>query len=448
MSLEEEVLAEIKPTQRDTERVHKAATELAGVLADFAKDRGIPGTPLLMGSVAKGTFLKNPEIDVFVAFPDTTPREDLEQWGLELGSVLDKPTRRYAEHPYTHGSFKGYEADVVPCYKLEEPSARMTAVDRTPFHLTYVREHLEEGQKDQVRLLKRFMKGTGVYGAEARVEGFSGYLCELLVLRFGAFRAVLEGARGWRPPVHLQLETGPERDFEEPLVFTDPVDGERNAASAVSLDSLATFIHAAREYLREPHRVFFFPEEPPVRRPSDLKRELESRGTSVLAVTSSAPDLPDDVLFPQLRKAEQAMVSYLESQHFRLLRSQPFLLEREWCILLEMEVHRLPQVKKHVGPPPWLSNAYSFTTKWESSSDLVAGPFIEEGRLVVEINRQEVDAAEALERAIPTLSLGKNLDESVKGGFNIYGGAEIVQRYREILSSFLSRRLPWRFRKA
>ena len=49
------------------------------------------------------------------------------------------------------------------------------------------------------------------------------------------------------------------RDFGEPLVFIDPVDPSRNVASPVSLDKLALFVFAAREYLRDPRPLFFFP---------------------------------------------------------------------------------------------------------------------------------------------------------------------------------------------
>ena len=33
------------------------------------------------------------------------------------------------------------------------------------------------------------MQGIGVYGAEIKVGGFSGYLCELLVMKYGGFHA-------------------------------------------------------------------------------------------------------------------------------------------------------------------------------------------------------------------------------------------------------------------
>ncbi|MFQ5553681.1 MAG: CCA tRNA nucleotidyltransferase, partial [Thermoplasmata archaeon] len=344
MSLEEEILAEVKPTREEVEETLRIAEALLRRLADEARSEGIPGRPLLVGSVAKGTYLKQPEIDAFFAFPPETSREDLERWGLKLGRILDNPTLRYAEHPYTRGVYQGLEADVVPCYELDRPSARMTAVDRTPFHYEYVRERMSGPQKDQVRLLKRFMKGIGTYGAEARVQGFSGYLCELLVLRYDAFRPVLEETARWRPPIRLDLEGESQKPFDEPLVFVDPVDADRNAASAVSAHALATFILAAKGYGEQPDRRFFFPE--PVRPLSQtaLRKELRSRGTSLIGITAAAPELPEDVIYPQLRKTEQAVRAFLKEREFRVLRSQPFLLEKEWVLLLELVTGELPLV--------------------------------------------------------------------------------------------------------
>ncbi|MFQ5920317.1 MAG: nucleotidyltransferase domain-containing protein, partial [Thermoplasmata archaeon] len=107
MSLEDEILAEIKPTREEAESTFRIAESLLRRLAEEAHKEGIPAEPLLVGSVAKGTFLKEPEIDAFVAFPPETSREDLERWGLRLGQVLEEPTLRYAEHPYTRGVYRG-----------------------------------------------------------------------------------------------------------------------------------------------------------------------------------------------------------------------------------------------------------------------------------------------------------------------------------------------------
>ncbi|MFQ5907768.1 MAG: CCA tRNA nucleotidyltransferase [Thermoplasmata archaeon] len=449
MSLEDEILDEIKPTREEVEETLRIAESLLRLLAEDARKKKIPGRPLLVGSVAKGTYLKNPEIDAFFAFPPETSRADLERWGLQLGQVLDKPTLRYAEHPYTRGVYLGLEADVVPCYELDRPSARMTAVDRTPFHYEYVREHMSGPQKDQVRLLKRFMKGIGTYGAEARVQGFSGYLCELLVLRWGAFGTVLEGGARWHPPVTLELETESHRDFEEPFVFVDPVDADRNAASAVSAHALATFILAAKAYRDRPDRRFFFPE--PVRPLSltALRKELRRRGTSIMGITASVPDLSEDIVYPQLRKAEQAVLAFLRGEEFRVLRSQPFLLGEAWLILLELVTGELPPVRKHLGPPTWLDHAEAFRAKWEGSPLRVAGPYVEGERLVVDVRREEPKASGALAKGLMKLSLGKNLDRAVKEAFQVLEGEEVARAgYRGPLTEFLRRDLPWEVRKS
>lgn len=447
MSLEDEILAEIKPTREEVEAIFRIAESLLRRLAEEARKEGVPAEPLLVGSVAKGTFLKQPEIDAFVAFPPETSREDLERWGLRLGQVLEEPTLRYAEHPYTRGVYQGLEADVVPCYQLDQASARMTAVDRTPFHFEYVREHMSGPQKDQVRLLKRFMKGIGTYGAEARVQGFSGYMSELLILRYETFRGVLESAGQWRPPERLGLEAPSQKPFDEPLVFVDPVDADRNAASAVSAHALATFVLAAKAYEERPDRRFFFPE--PVRPLSltALRKMARARGTALLGVAAPAPDLSEDVVYPQIRKAEHAIRSFLKEAEFRVLRSQRSLLEKEWLLLLELETGELPPVRKHVGPPTWLRHAEAFQAKWEGSPQRVAGPYIDGDRLVVDVEREEPRAAQALEKRLPGLSLGKNLDRGVKEGYQVMEGEEIARAgYRGPLTEFLRRDLPWQVR--
>src|SRR5437016_12270614 len=173
--------------------------------------------------------------------------------------MLEKGTHLYAEHPYTRGWYGGFEVEIVPCYRITDASQRMSAVDRTPLHVDYVLGRVKDGQTDEIRLLKAWAEGIGVYGAEAKILGFSGYLCELLVLKYGTFRGVLEGSLAWRPGNVLEFDRPPARTFTEPLVVVDPVDPNRNVASAVGVEQMATFVHAARASLQAPGERFFFP---------------------------------------------------------------------------------------------------------------------------------------------------------------------------------------------
>src|SRR3989449_473357 len=193
------VLARIRPTPDEEARIEKLVREILDRLRSTLRSKGWEAKPFLAGSVAKGTHLTGTEIDVFVAFPPDLPRADLEERGLALGKILEKGTHRYAEHPYTRGWYGGFEVEIVPCYRITDATQRMSAVDRTPLHVDYVLGRVKEGQTDEIRLLKAWAEGIGVYGAEAKILGFSGYLCELLVLKYGTFRGVLEASLSWRP---------------------------------------------------------------------------------------------------------------------------------------------------------------------------------------------------------------------------------------------------------
>ncbi len=183
MTVEEQVLARIRPPPEEEARIEKVVRELLDHLRATLEANGWEAKPFLAGSVAKGTHLTGTEIDVFVAFPPDLPRADLEERGLALGKLLERGAHLYAEHPYTRGWYGGFEVEIVPCYRITDATQRMSAVDRTPLHVDYVLGRVKDGQTDEIRLLKAWAEGIGVYGAEAKILGFSGYLCELLVLR-------------------------------------------------------------------------------------------------------------------------------------------------------------------------------------------------------------------------------------------------------------------------
>ena len=208
-AIEREVLSRIRPSPTEDRRMMKAVDSLVKKVVAAAAKAEAHIEPKLVGSVAKGTHMKDPDIDLFLMFPESTPLEELREKGLEIGRRAVKGKEHFAQHPYVRGNHEGYRVDIVPCFMVKDPLRKLSAVDRTPFHTEFVVENLKEGQHDQVRLLKRFMKGIGCYGAEAKVQGFSGYLCELLVLRFGDFHSVLRAAAEWRKGESMALPEVP-----------------------------------------------------------------------------------------------------------------------------------------------------------------------------------------------------------------------------------------------
>ena len=178
-----QVLEKITPSKEDRAKVDAITRELEHKVSLACKQAGVPAIVRVEGSVAKDTWLReNPDIDIFMRLPTSIPRKNLGDVGLKIakkaaGSYVQ--IERFAEHPYLQLIVDGYRVDIVPCYDAK-PGEWQSATDRTPFHTDYIKKRLNASLRGEVRLLKRFMQGTGVYGAEIKVGGFSGYLCELV----------------------------------------------------------------------------------------------------------------------------------------------------------------------------------------------------------------------------------------------------------------------------
>jgi tRNA nucleotidyltransferase (CCA-adding enzyme) len=71
---------------------------------------------------------------------------------------------------------------------------------------------------------------------KVKVEGFSGYLLELLILFYGDFISLVRNTADWRPPAFINTERiASKREipkkFDSSLKVIDPVDPNRNVAS-------------------------------------------------------------------------------------------------------------------------------------------------------------------------------------------------------------------------
>jgi len=443
--LELKALERVKPTATEDRRIKEVVAKLQRALKREIAKTGIGIETILVGSIAKGTHLREPDIDMFLLFPPDTKRDQLEKVGLELGQSVVKGEARYAEHPYMHGIYDGMEVDIVPSYKIDSPEQRMTAVDRTPFHTEFVLGKIKDGQRDDVRMLKLFMKGTGVYGAEAKINGFSGYLVELLVLKYGSFRGVLEAARKWRVGEVITIDGAkPVKQFDEPLVLIDPVDDKRNVAAALGDRIMAQFMQASNDYLNRQSDRFFFPRE---RKPfplGDIERLMGERGTEPIAIQFKAPDIGDDTVWPQVKKCERALCDLFAHYGFKVLDSAVHVSGLDVIVMIELETAQLPGVLRHEGPPVDVPNAKEFVDKWRDNNAALSPPFLVGSRWYVDIARKYCDARALLEGNIDSLDLGKHLNEPLKGSYKILRMGELLrEEHRGAMSALLDKRFSW-----
>jgi len=439
MSVEDAVLKKVKPTKAQDAKVMDAVHELEPLVTREARRLDAHIELMLVGSVAKGTHLRDPDIDLFMLFSESTSLETLKEKGLAIGRTVLGGREHYAQHPYVRGDFEGFQVDLVPCFKVRDTRSKMSAVDRTPFHTRFVKENLGKGQADQVRLLKRFMKGIGCYGAEAKVQGFSGYLCELLVMRFGTFGSVLQAASQWKRGEHIQLPGHEGKEFSEPITFIDPVDTSRNVASAVSLASLLLLIRASREYIGSPSEKFFFPVERAPWPPSKVKELAGERLGNIVSVSFPKIDLIDDVVYPQLRKSMSAAVALLERQEFEVERTS-IEVDGLAHLVIELASLTLPDERKHRGPPEKSENAKEFLAKWRKKG--LSPPFVERGRWYVIAKRDVTRGDELLRKEMHSLSLGKDVKKV--GEFSVLTGPDMLgKEHLMALAKHFDDRVPW-----
>jgi len=337
--LKPKVLELVKPTEEEELKVQAAAERLRKDINGLLKAEGFEAEAELHGSVAHGTWVRGGEdIDLFIVLSRRYSRGDLHMVLDALKRHLDGDyVEAYAEHPYLRASIEGFNVDLVPCFRLETGEKIRSSTDRTPLHSEYLAEVLTDGLRDEVRILKQFTETIGVYGAEIRVQGFSGYLCELLVVRYGSFEGLVTAAACWKRKEVVSLDSNIDEDalkkrFDDPLILMDPTDESRNVASALSPDSYWTFVAACMGFTENPDIKFFVHEQ---KASSETVLNLiKSQGSDFvfLVIDEHKAEVPD-TLWGQLHKSEQALQQTLMAGGFNVVRSSTWSDERHRHIL-------------------------------------------------------------------------------------------------------------------
>jgi tRNA nucleotidyltransferase (CCA-adding enzyme) len=459
------VLERVTPKKRERSRIEALAKKLEKKVAYTSKGFGVEAEVRVEGSVARDTWLSGEtDIDVFMRVPPTVPRGSLGDVCLRVAREATKgsvQTERFAEHPYLEAKVGGVRVNVVPCYAAKR-GEWLSATDRTPFHTDYVNKQLNRQTRSEVRLLKKFMKGIGVYGAEIKVGGFSGYLCELLILHHKSFLDTVKAFARYGQRMIIDIEgfyrnRQKEVDllFSEPLVVVDPVDKARNVASAVREQNLYTFVAAAQAFMKNPSLNFFYPPKT-VPLPVDTMREkLKKRGSALVFVTFGRVDAVPDILWGQLYKSLRSLHKLVELNDFSLLREFAWSDEKNLNVFgFELEDCRISQAKRHLGPPLEKEHECArFLLKHQDGLDTIAGPYVEDGRWVVQLQRKFTDVRTLLNERLKdggkNAGAAERVSQVLRKGFQVLLNEEILEvqdRNRELaefLTEFLSGKPKW-----
>lgn len=460
-----EVLERTTPSSNERRRILELAEKLRERVSKVAEEAGIEAKVRVEGSVAKDTWLKEePDIDIFMRVPTTMPREAFRTICLEIARKATeghKQIERFAEHPYLESFIDTTRVNIVPCYQVNQ-GEWISATDRTPFHTDYMKPLLNEQLCGEVRLLKKFMKGINTYGAEIKVGGFSGYLCELLTLNYGSFIKVLKSVADWKERKIIDYkgyykgrESEIQRIFEEPLVMVDPVDKGRNAAAAVRKERLDELVVASRAFLTNPRLEFFYPQETVAYEAEKLVHAITTRGSTLVFVKFGRVRTVSDILWGQLYKSQRSLRKMLQQHGFNIIRDSVWSDEEDLnTFIFEVEQRFLPLVKRHLGPPiEKREECEKFLRKHVGATSTISGPRIEGGRWVVETKRRHTNIvnlfAEKLGDGGRRVGVADLVSQAVANTLNILVNEEITKlyssnsRFAKFLTEYLEGKPRW-----
>ncbi|MDC4231509.1 MAG: CCA tRNA nucleotidyltransferase [Nitrosopumilus sp.] len=385
------------------------------------------------GSFAKGTWLsKDADVDIFIRFKKSTSEEKFEKVSKKIGFASLKkysPYVRYSEHPYVEAKIKNTKINVVPFYDVKIGEWK-SAADRSPFHTKFMEKSLTSKMRNEVRILKTFLKSNGLYGAEIARQGFSGYISEVLVLYFGSFANVIKSISEVK---ENQIIGKASKKFETPIVIIDPIDSNRNLAAAISDENVGKFILASRAFKEKPALKFF-----------KNKKVIISKKhwKNLLVVKFDFKIRSPDIIWGQIKRATSSLSTQLELEGFKVLRSKPHTdQQKEVYLFFLLESTKISEIYPKNGPEFFREDsAKSFISKNLASTELM---WIGKNMKIISLEkRKHVEAVkfmtEFLKKNLQT-DIPKGLQSDFKRGFKVsVGDKKLSKSIKEAASELIS----------
>jgi tRNA nucleotidyltransferase (CCA-adding enzyme) len=424
----EQVKARVVPDDRERQNMSRLANRVRNDVERILTESGINATVSLQGSFARDTWVSGEtDLDIFARF---SPSMERQEWvnrvlpTIKSGVGKYRVIERYAEHPFLEFRVDGVRVNIVPCYSVEKGNWK-SATDRTPYHTEFMISNLTPELRVEARLLKKFAKGTGVYGAEIKIGGFSGMLIDTLTLYYQSFQETLRHVSSWTPGTLLEIGKPPsimelkKREKGVEMTVIDPVDPDRNLAAPVRPDKLWSFVAAARQFLLSPGLRYFFP--PPFRRKSrnEFSKKIGINGRELVAIVFKHPILVQDVLWGQLMRVETSLVEMITREEFQVYRSAIWSSEsRESAILLEVDRTVLSNVRLQKGPPvAKREDSQAFLQRHLAAQNTIRGPWIEADRWMVEKKRSISTISSLIKASSKQQSYGLTVPKQIGESF-------------------------------
>ena len=206
----------------------------------------------LGGSFAKGTFLKDSDVDIFWVVPHKK---------ISLKNYFEKFSRRikdnfqykkiFSEQPYFRIRYHDIEIDLVLCYPFLKTSFSSSVADRSLSHVSFMCKELSQEQKEDIRILKLLLIQNELYGSKI-YGSFTGYSLECLIFFHKSFDNLIKYFQN----LDLNFFNFKKKDF---FFLKDPVDSKRNVLSVLTKKFFLESVYLFKNFYFD--EIFFFHEK-------------------------------------------------------------------------------------------------------------------------------------------------------------------------------------------
>jgi len=392
MDIKKDVLRKFKLTTKEQKEVKVKIDTFLKKLRNLLKK--LETESMLGGSSAKGTLVKGDfDCDIFVRFDRKYRDDDIS--GLLAKAIKPLGANRvHGSRDYFQKKVNGISYEIVPVLAVEYPEEAKNVTDMSPLHVKWISSKLAKNRalSDEIIVAKTFCKARGLYGAESFIGGFSGHVLDILVVYYGSFESLLKNAEQWQKYKVIDVESyGSSDELNKskvsPLIVIDPVDKNRNAAAALTLEKFQLFRQAAHDYMKKPDISFF--KKIPVT-PETIKKKAGKNQLIMLKVSPVKGKL--DVVGSKLLKIYQHISKHIVKHEFNLIESG-WEWDRKTAALLwfVLEPGTLSAERVHTGPPVDAKNAVQrFKKKHEDCYE-------DNGRYCAKVKRKFTDAQKLVE---------------------------------------------------
>jgi len=208
---------------------------------------------------------------------------------------------------------------------------------------------------DDIRLLKQFCKSAKVYGAESYIQGFSGYICEILTTYYKGFTNTIKNIEKWKDKViidiedhwkgkNILMELNKSKTYS-PLIVIDPVQATRNAAAAISQEKFNMLKKRAKQFLKKPSKEFF-----EIKEITEKTLRKKAKNNTLILIDITPKKGKDDVVGCKLIKATEFINKKLIQNDFNVI-DHGWLWDKKALFHFTIKKEKLSNLIEREGPP-------------------------------------------------------------------------------------------------